>query len=216
MPHARRVVVITLAIGLVVLLTALVVTLSHAAVRRTGSNYIRAVQSLGVTSGGGTFCQPDELAPEDTGAVRLSLNTGRGHGATVAVALHRAGELVARGRAPAGWQGDTVTVPLRPVLTHDVHGRLCVTLGKGAPMQLLGQQAERRVAARSGGSSLRGRLRVVYLRPHPESWWAFAPTVVDRMGLGHALHGSIVAILAFLLVLAAGALGTWQLVRASA
>ncbi|HYV16728.1 MAG TPA: hypothetical protein VE972_11990 [Conexibacter sp.] len=213
MEDRRRVLAATLAIGLTLLALGLVVTLSQTAARRTGTDGTSVTEALAVTSSDGTFCQPRELVPAGTGAVRLSLKATTRRSSTVAVAVMRGRTTLARGARTSRWSGEQLDVPLRSTLHADVVGRICVTLGGHAPIALGGMPTGTKVAARTGRQALSGRLRIEYLRPGRESWWSLASTVAHRITIGHPLPGSPAALLAVLLTLASILVGSWQLVR---
>lgn len=213
MDRIGRAVAATLVVGLAVLVVALIVTLSHVSTRRAGTNGIQVANVLGVTPGGGTFCQPRELIPAGTGATRLSLKAVGGPGTSVGVDVTRGHATLAGGTRRAGWTGESVTVPLRAATTRDVFGSVCITLGAHARTALGGQKTAPRFAAASGNVKLAGRLRIEYLRPGRASWWAFASTVGHRIGLGRAPAGPWAALLALTFMLTAIALGSWRLVH---
>ena len=211
--HRGRLFAATLAAGLTLLAIGLVATLSRTDARRTGTDGTDVAEALAVTSSSGTFCQPRELVPAGTGAVRVSLKAASRRSSTVKVAVMRGGTAVARGARTSRWTGERIVVPLRSVLHEDVFGRVCITLGGHAPIALGGQATDPRFAARTGTQALAGRLRIDYLRPGRESWWSFASTVAHRMGIGRAPTGVPVALLAALLLLTSIALGVWQLAK---
>jgi hypothetical protein len=121
----------------------------------------------------------------------------------------------------AVWSRDRATVALRPPLAREGPVRVCLRLGGGgargggARVELLGAPADRAGGATDDGQPLGGRFRVEYLPAHPRSWWAFAPTVVARIGRGHPWSGGSVALAAALLALLSIGLAAWLLVRAS-
>jgi hypothetical protein len=215
--QTTRVVAATLAVGLAVLAAALVVTLSHASTRRTGTNRMTVDTVLLVTKGGGTLCQPDEVVPAGTGALGLSIKPAVAHASpSVAVDLMRGRTTVAHGTRGPGWSGEQVIVPLRSRLRQDLSGSICITLG---PQQVAlgGAKTKRAFTATSGTTHLSGRLRVDYL-PHAgrTSWWSTATTVARRIGLGHAPAGAWGALLILACMLTAIVLSSWQLVRRDA
>ena len=210
----RRRVAVTLAVGLIVLAVGLVATLSRAAPRRTGTNDVTTDAVFGVTHGGDTLCQPHELIPAGTGAIRISLSGTGGRIPTAGVVLADGSRTIASGGNPATHGSGALVVPLHPVVRHDAQGRVCIRLGSGGRLTIRGHVTASPFAARSGRKPLPGLLRFEYLRPGRESWWSFASTVAHRMGIGHAIGGASVALLALLLVVGSIGLGAWQLVAA--
>jgi hypothetical protein len=210
-----RAIAATLAVGLAMLVVALIVTLSHASARRMGTNRM-IVEKVLIVGSNGTLCQAREIVPAGTGALRLSIKpVVAGGGPTIMAEVMRGHTAVARGTAKPGWTGEHVVVPLPTPLRSDVTGSICITLGR-RKVALGGQKTRAAVAARSGTQSLGGRLRIDYLRSTHESWWSFASTVGFHMGLGRAPGGAWAALLALTSMLVAIALGSWQLVRRDA
>jgi 4-amino-4-deoxy-L-arabinose transferase-like glycosyltransferase len=199
----------TLAVGLALIAIALFATLSRTAPRRTGTNDVTADAVFGVTHGSSTICQPHELIPAGTGAIRVSL-AGDGGAPAAGVVVTAGARTVARGHAPATAGAGSLTVPLQSVVRQDAEGRVCVQLGSGR-LTVRGHVTSSPFGASRGSTRLAGRLRFDYLRPGRKSGWALASTVFDRMGIAHALGGSAAPWLALLLVLGAIALGAWQL-----
>lgn len=216
MDQTGRVVAATLAVGLAAFGVALIVTLAHASERRAGSNRM-IVERVLIVGSNGTLCQPREVVPAGTGALRLSIKpvVANASPSIEAEVLRGGRTVVARGTAKPGWTGEHVDVPLRAPLRSDVAGSVCITLGRQT-VALGGEQTHADVAARSGRKSLPGRLRVDYLLPGRPSWWAFASTAADHIGVGRAPGGTWPGLLALLSMLAAIALGSWQLVRRDA
>lgn len=210
--RARRA---TVAIGCVLLLAAgLVAVLSQTGVRRTGMNRVRAVAQLDVLRDGETLCQRRELVPAGTGAVAVSLLAPPEGGPALQAATIAGGTTVARGAVAAGWRGETIAIPLRPVLTRETPAQVCVAATGGGVAGVTGEAAaDGRGRAAIGRRPLGGELRLVYLRPHAESWWSAAGDVVRRLGAGHPLGGTAVAVLVALLLAVALALAGWQLAQ---
>ncbi|MBS1869129.1 MAG: hypothetical protein JSS99_05655 [Actinobacteria bacterium] len=205
-----------LAIGCVLIAAALAAVLAQSGVRRTGLNRVRAVAQLGTLERGRTLCQRGELVPAGTGAISVSLLAPPAGGGAVRVAVvARDGTTLAGGAAPAGWGGVARTIPLRPVLARDAVARVCVTAAGGGIVGLAGEGAADGGGGRAaiGRRALGGDLRLVYLRAHAASWWSEVATVARRMGAGHPLGGTALAVLTALLLTAAGALAAWQLLR---
>jgi hypothetical protein len=122
---------------------------------------------------------------------------------------------VARGGGDtARWSGKSVLVPVRPVPTRTTTGRVCLRISDAsghAETMFAGAQSDAGPTATYGDNELPIRLRLEYLMPTQRSWWAFAPTVAERIGFGHAWSGTSVALLAALLTATSIALAAWQL-----
>lgn len=214
---------LTLAIGLAVLAVSLVATLSHATERRTGTNGLPARVLFGIAPGRATICQQGERIPSGTAAIRISLLVSSQTTPRLAVELSRGDVVRATGAAGARWDrasatwysGSAVRIPLAPTLRGDVVGDICIRLlaGRSEQYGLLGIPTALGEGATEDGRSLAGRLHVEYLAAGDHSWWSFAPTLVGRIGRGHAWSGPSVGLLVALLMLTPIALGAWQLSR---
>lgn len=207
----------TLAVGALLIAGGLLATLSRADVRRAGTNDVLVEAQVDALSGSHRVCQADERIPAGTAAVRVSAVREGSPPTTVGVELLGAqGQgAVAAGSAPAA-DFEATVVPLRPHVAEELAGQLCLELRAAAPgasILLFGEPTDASRSAVEGGRHLEGRIRFEYLRAGSESWLAFAPTVVDRVGLGHAWSGTSVALLAALLALASIGVAAWLLVR---
>lgn len=63
---------------------------------------------------------------------------------------------------------------------------MCVRNGGGRRIVIAGFPTRRAIAALVGGRRAGGKMRFEYIRPGRESWWALAPTVAHRFGVGKA------------------------------
>jgi len=213
-PRQVGLVIVTVAVSAVLLAAGVITVLSQSALRRTGLNRVRVTSELGVLQAGQTLCQREEVIPQGTGAIKVSLLPAIEGGGAVRVAVIVGGASVADGARIAGWRSDTLTVPLRPIVARETPARVCITASGGGLVGLAGEAAEDGTGRASvDGRALGGDLRLVYLRPEPESWWAAAGSAIDRMGTGHPLESSTIAVLVGLLSIAAAALASWQLAR---
>jgi hypothetical protein len=217
---ARRAAIAALAIGALLLAGALGATLSHAKVRRAGTNDLTVSVIVDTLRAGHRLCQDGERVPPDAAALELTGAAPSGSRPTLAVELVDASTLapVAGGAVGVGPSG-AVTVPLRPAVARERVVRVCMRLrgaGRRAQVQLDGAPiAPEMQGATDDGKDRGGRIRIDYLRSGRESWWAFAPTVAERLGRGRAWLGSSVAVLAALLMLASISVSAWLLVRTS-
>ncbi len=209
--------VATLAVCALVLATGIAAALSHASVRRTGTNDVVVAGVVDTLRGAHRLCQDDELLPAGTGALELTV-TGRGHPAMAVELLDTAtGAPVAAGTTDA-WGVASATVPLHPRIARDRDVHVCVGLhapGAGAAAMLYGAPAAGAQSATDDGQRLGGRLRIDYVSSGARSWASFAPTVVARIGRTHAWSGTPVALFAALLTLLSISLAAWLLVRTS-
>jgi hypothetical protein len=137
-----------------------------------------------------SVCQPGEVLPRGTSAIRLRAYAFLGPRVTVAVLAHS--HVIAHGERGSGWTAGVVTVPVNPLSSTRAGVELCFTLfGNGdESIGLVGEPNDAAPLARGQNAPLPGRVRVEYLRPGGASWWSLAPEVARRMGLGHAPAGS--------------------------
>jgi hypothetical protein len=205
-PKRGRAVRTALAVGLAVLAVSIAATLPHALRRLLGSNDVRTLVGFEADPVRVLrLCQRDELLPRGTAAVRLSLSSGRRPGPAVRVSAIAGGRPVASGYRAAGWRQATLVVPLRDAVARDVLARVCVAIAAGPPVN---------VAVTAAPGEGETRLRIDELHAGRDSWWSFLPTIVHRIGLGHAWSGPSVALVVALLTLAAVGLAVRQVARA--
>ena len=143
---------------------------------------------------------PDELAPADTGALRILIGTYGRPAPALAVDVRRpGGSRLTSGRLAAGGPEGHVDIPVRELDRGATGVRVCVTVGGGGRTVLYGSA---------------GRLHLEWLRPGSESWLALAPTVAHRFGLGrwNPLGSVLLAALA-VLVVATWAAAAWLVLR---
>jgi len=216
----RRAAIVTLAIGGLLLVAGLATTLSHAAVRRSGTNDVTVKTVIGTLRPGHQACQ-EEPIPARTAAIRVSGDVSGHPLAPLAVQVRDAGTDTPLAAGAAGTRPErATTATLRPALARDAVASICVRLptsaGAAAAAQLYGAPADAGEAgATDGGKALGGRIRFEYLRAGRPSWWSFAPTVAERLGRGRAWLGSAAAAIVALLVLTSISATAWLLVRES-
>jgi len=209
--RARR---LTLGIGLALIAAGVVATLSHAVERRTGTNGLPAKVFLSPATARDATCQGGERVPAGTAAVRLRA-LAASH-APPQLALTLSGEGVEVTGRSARWDGeDAIVVPLRHALDRDAVVDVCVTLRGERSQQIAfkGVPIDASQGATRNGAAVAGRMHLEYLAAGETSRWSLLPSVVRRLGRGHAVSGASVALLVALLMLAPIALSAWQLTR---
>jgi hypothetical protein len=203
MPNVRT----ALATGMALITVAGVLVLSRSPPVVLASNSIEPNSELALTGNDANACQGRERLPGGTTAIRLSLAAFTGPAVTVrAVSGTRT---IAAGEHGSGWDGKTVTVPVKALSVPISPVKICFAVSTvGAePVKLFGSDTKPAVAARSGGGeALRGRLTVEYLGDGHASWLSLLPTVARNMGFGRAWSGAWVAFLVALLMLGATAI----------
>jgi hypothetical protein len=169
---------------------ALAVTLSLSPVSVARVNYREDVLLDSLRSDT-TACQPEEVLPRDTSALRLHMFTFTGPRVVVGVFEH--GRRIAHGERGSDWTGGSVTVPVNRLASARYGATLCFALylNGNEIVQLNGEPtANRALAARERDGYLPGRVAVEDLRPGSSSWWSLIVPVARRMGLGHAGSGT--------------------------
>jgi hypothetical protein len=161
-----------LAAGFVTLLAALFVTLSHAAPRQAGSNYVPEAGEVVKRRGDWRHCQGGEIVPKDAAKLRLLVGTyGRPTPELRVTARRSGGDVVTIGKLPAGGREGHVHIPVREASETQGDLQVCVSVsGQG-----------RTVLYGAGG-----RLRLDWFRDGSESWFDILPTIAHRFGLARA------------------------------
>ncbi len=188
-----------LAVGLVLIAVILGITLSGSPItvaRVNGASNL----SVATITRRTTVCQPGEILPRGTSAIRLRAFALAGPPLALSVSAN--GREIAHGKQRAGWTGGAVTVPVSALSTTRSGASLCFTLFLNGheTVYLTGESTPEALAARANGGTLPGRVLAEYLRPGRSSWLSLAPEVARRMGLGRAWSGGWVAILVVLLM----------------
>ncbi len=212
---------VTLVVSLVVMIAAVALVLTASPPRVARASGPLASQGLGVTQNELTLCQPGETLPAGVTAVRVSIVAFIGSHMQVAV-LHN-GKVVTSGSRNPAWSGSTATIPIKPVARTISNVEVCFAwVPNSELLQIFGTPVTR-ANQNSGaiifknnprnpaipvgeGQLLRGRVQIDYLAPGGSSWWSQAGAVVERMGFGHFIGGSAVALLALALMAAVGVL----------
>jgi hypothetical protein len=205
-------VVITAAVGFVLITAALIGILVQAPDELKSSNSITVAQELSLFNRHTTVCQANERLPASTAALRMSLISYIGP--AVSVTVSHEGQIVATGHHAAGWVSSSLTLPLRPQVATPIDVKICLTRDSGSLIVgLLGNVSRSAFPATINGRPLPGRMRTEYLSRGHRSWLSLAKHIARRLGLGHSPSGTwIVLPLAALMAIAA-TLGVWLLMR---
>jgi hypothetical protein len=204
-------------VATLLLLAFLALTLSHAAVRRAGTNGVWLSGEVpGLLVRAHTpVCQDHELLPAGTASLQIPL---RGPRRPVLVTLRRGGRLLARASAPIVTARGAPYGQLRVPVTAPAHDLAGVEVCLRAPASvvlLTGAPPPDDGIARVGATAIGTSFPVAYLQGHRSSWWAFAGTIADRLALGRGdWGGRWVVVLLALLVLASLGLTGWVVLRA--
>jgi hypothetical protein len=203
---------IVLSASLALSTIAAILTLSHAPSTIAGTNGVPRTASLSRKASITGGCQAGETLPRNTSAVRLGLAVVIGP--RVTVTMLTGSHVITRGTEGTGWDGSAVTVAVRPVRRALSHVTICFRLSfLTGNVTVIGSPTNPAVAAVADGETLRGRMRIEYLRPGSRSWWSQIVGVIRHMGLGRAWSGSWIALAIASLGGACIALASWLVVR---
>jgi hypothetical protein len=205
--------VVALAVGLLLMALAIVVTLSRSPLVLAGTNWVPDKGKLAETYSSAQACQTGEVLPVGTSAIRLTLESGVGPHLRVVVLS--GAHVLTGGAVGSGWIGSAVTVPVKPVSRATANVRICFTFGRtGERVALVGSPTSPATAMRDNeGHALPGRITIEYLRPGHSSWWSLAHTVAIRMGFGRAPSGGWVVLPIIALMGAVVAVSSWLVLR---
>lgn len=198
---------VSLVLGLALTATGVVIALSQspAVVARTNAVPITGA-IVGVTSAY-EACEKHEVLPSGTSAIRLSVDAM--FGPRIHVSVLRGDEALTSGTQAAGWSGQSVTVPVRPLPDRAAGVNVCFAIAPKDEQVYINGSPSAGVA----GSRTRGGVRIEYLRPGARSWWALAPAVLRRAAFGHATSGVWIVLLVAGAMIALTAIVSWLAVR---
>lgn len=179
---------IVLGVALALVGAAVVATLSRSDERLAGTNLIPQRTYAVVVPPGRTACQRDTPLVDDGAAAQLLVGTYGHPRPPLTVTFASAdGDVVAAGRTPpAPGQGLATARFAGGAVEGARTVRACVRNDGPHEIALGGAVADPASAARVGGAPSGGTIGVRYLRAGRESWWAVAPVVAQRFGLGKA------------------------------
>jgi len=202
---------VTLAVGLTLLVTAILVVLSGSPPTVVGTNSIHANRAVEYAKGGSSRCQPSGTIPGGTTAIRISASANTGPRVTLKALSGPL--LITDGERDAGWGVDeTVTVPVKRVPQTIPNAIICIAFGAAIePIQINGATVQTRTGTGEIASAV--LLRLEYLRPGNASWWSLASSVAGRMGRGHAPGGAWIVFLLIALMIAVATLASRLILR---
>ena len=205
---------VLLAVGLLALFGAALAILLQREPRLAGTNLTSDVGFVIPLGPGQQLCEPGELLPGDTGALKLDATTNGVASPALSAALSGPGGPVGTGVLNAGWRPGIVSIPVSRV-PDTVSGATVCLRNLGASQVAFGGSApDSGFFIQIAGKPLSGRLRIEYMRPGSESWLQLLPTLVHRFSLAKAdllRHWEAGAVL--VLMLAAIALATRTLLK---
>ncbi|HEY3758931.1 MAG TPA: hypothetical protein VGL37_04170 [Solirubrobacteraceae bacterium] len=204
---------LALAVGLLLIALAMAITLLHAPLVVARDNSAVTHTPLVTTTGPAETCQAAETLPSGTTALRFGLTTALGP--QVKVLAFSDSHLITQGLRPPGWEGASVTVPVRAVPSRtSIPVKICLRMSMlNGAVTMLGWHTHRAPATGGSGKPLPGRMHIEYLRPARGSWWSMAGATARRLGLGRPASGTWNAFLVMGLAVTLIALSSWLVVR---
>jgi hypothetical protein len=202
---------IVVALGLIAIAIAAAAILSQRSQRRSGTNLTADVGYVLTLPAGQQLCEPGELIPGDTGALRLQASAGALPGPEVAFTVSDARGPLSSGVLKPGWRGGTVTIPLTRVRSTAPGTMICLVNHGARPISLGGSVPDADFYVVLNGKPLNGRMRIEYMRPGSESWFSLLPTLAHRFSLAKAdavRHWAAVAAIVLMLLAIVVALRT--------
>jgi len=205
-----------IAVGLGAIAIAALVVLLQSAPRRSGTNLTTNTGFVVPLGGGQQLCEPGELIPAGTGALRVAAAVARGSAPALEGTLqNEAGAVIAAGRLHGRWRAPgVIDIPVRPATRETAGGTVCVRNLGAPPVSFGGSTPDGSFVITIAGHPFDGRLRIEYMRPGSETWLALAPTLAHRFSLAKGdlvRHWAIYATL--LLIALAIALAARTLIR---
>jgi hypothetical protein len=189
MPRWRRALTpvrAVVAIGLLAVALAAFITLARSAPRRAGTNLTTDTGFVIPLAAGQQLCEPGELVPGDTAALRVSASSGAQPGPRLDLSVTDARGTVSAGGVPAGWRSGTLTIPLSRVRQTVPGAQICLVNRGHLQVLFGGSVPDSNFYLALGGRPFNGRLRIEYMRPGSESWFSLLPTLMHRFSLAKA------------------------------
>ena len=200
---------IVLAVGLFAIVAVAVIVLSQSGERRSGSNLTGDLGFVLPLAAGQHLCEPGELLPGDTGALRLAASAGAAPGPRLAVSIGGPRGPVSSGGLSAGWRSGPVLIPVTRVAHTTPGATVCVQNLGTSPVVFGGSVPDGSFVVQLDGRGLGGRMRIEYMRPGRETWLQLLPTLANRFSLAksdlvrHWAAGAALVLVLLALALAA-------------
>jgi hypothetical protein len=175
-----------LASGLLVLVVAFAVLLTHAEPRRSGTDYTPNANFAAVLKPRQETCQAHELLPADTAAVRMTIGTYGAPGPRVSVSLTGGhSEALTAGGLAAGWRQGVVEIPVAHVYRASAEATACLRDDGPSRVAVAGDSGDSFHTMQVAGRTIQNaQVLYEYMRPGSESWLQLLPTAVYRSTLG--------------------------------
>jgi hypothetical protein len=177
--------------------------LVQSAPRRAGTNMTSDLGYVLHLAPRQTLCEPGEIIPAGTGALRLRGKPQGGRGPALSSTVTGPAGQVTNGSRGGGWQPGLVSIPLRRVVQDTVTATVCLTDIGPVGASFGGSVPDGSFIVDIDGHPLAGRLRIDYMRPGRESWLSLLPELQRRVAIGKgdlvrhwAFYGFLVLMLA--------------------
>lgn len=177
---------LVLAICLAGLALAVALVMRDEAPRTAGTNLVTGTGFPIDVPAGGELCQDLELVAGDTGSMLVNVLKVDGESPLAVRIVKDDGALLARGDVAGGYAPGPLSVALTPGVERATSSRVCIENRGDAVVGFGSSSTPQEQAARIDGGVQAGRIRIEYIRPGSESWWALLPTIAHRFGLGKA------------------------------
>jgi hypothetical protein len=173
-------------VGLAAIALAALAILAQSAPRRAGTNLTANTGYVIALAPGGQLCEPGELVPGETGALRLSADSGPRPGPRLELTMADARGQIAAGGVAGGWRSGTLTIPISHVSETRQGVQVCLVNRGSEQVSFGGSVPDANFYVVLAGKPLSGRLRIEYMRPGSESWLSLLPTLAHRFSLAKA------------------------------
>jgi hypothetical protein len=195
-----------MALSILAILVVAGVILQQRAPRLAGTNLTADTGFVVQLRAGQELCEPGELLPGDTGALRLDATANGSSGPPLRVSISGPDGQISAGTLAAGWRPGATLIPVRRVPDDVAGATVCVRNRGSRAVSFGGSVPDSGFQIELGGAPLNGRLRIEYMRPGRESWLQLLPALAYRFSLAKAgllRHWEAGAVLV-LMLLAAG------------
>jgi hypothetical protein len=172
---------LVLAVGILAIVSSATGILLKAAPRRAGANLTTDTGFVVPLPGGQELCDPGEIVPAQTAALRVSAQAGL-PAPELRVTVSSGGEPPKSGRLAVGWHTGTLDIPVSRV-SRTIVATVCLA-NRGASDVRFGGSAPNAFTIQIAGKPFDGRPRVEYMRPGRESWLSLLPALSHRFSLG--------------------------------
>jgi hypothetical protein len=205
----RRPALLVMTVGLLAIAAVALAILLQSAPRRAGTNLTADTGYVLALQPGRQLCQPGELVPGDTAALRLNVSSGSHPGPRLQLGLGNAEGPVATGAVAAGWRSGELRIPISRVRQSKQAVTVCLIDRGSTAVAFGGSVPDSGFYVVLGGKALSGRMRIDYMRPGSESWLSLLGTLVHRFSLGkadlvrHWAAGAVLVLMLLAIALAA-------------